>query len=210
MQSPDGDESQKQAAAFQLLLAEIGSSSARGGPWNRVIYAELDDRTPTQAWLAGDHDRVRQLASGWYGASEAARQKATNDPATMALLRHQLRMLDESEGRRRSVLGRHRSTPDQGTAEPSGKDELRHWSKREHPSLEASLTVDAWVGSQSNPGWKAPSVSIPELSIGEYEVRVAEIPGSGGVSVFYRRPLEAKLIHHLVWVGQLTSIERLN
>ena len=180
MRATAGEDAQRQAAAFEHLLGEIGLSPERGEPWNLATFEQLSDRTPTQAWLAGDHDGVRALVRDWYVASEAAGRKAASDPTTMTMLRLRLRQLDELEERGRSLLGGRSSAEDRAAAKPEGKAALGEWNHREHPPLKVSLAVDLWVGSLANPGWKGPSVPFPELSVPQYEVRVAGDAGLRG------------------------------
>lgn len=68
------------------------------------------------------------------------------------------------------------------------------------PSGESSAYGVEGLGSAP---WQAPSTPFLELSDPpEYEVRVAEVPGSGGVEVFYRREFASEVVD-LIWVGRL-------
>lgn len=62
------------------------SSGAETEWWNHRTYAELGGLTPTQAWLRGDHEAVRELIDGWYRASERAAERCRNDPEFMEML----------------------------------------------------------------------------------------------------------------------------
>lgn len=81
-------EANRRAAAVNELLRQIaGSTGAITEWWNHVRYEQLGDRTPTQAWLAGDHTAVESLVAEWYTASEEAAERRRRDPAFMAMLR---------------------------------------------------------------------------------------------------------------------------
>lgn len=92
---PDPQESRRKAAATDELIGLIGL--ARGGRahwWNLVAYRELGDRTPTQAWLAGDEGAVRELVERWYRASVRARDRVLADPDAVSALRARIEDLD--------------------------------------------------------------------------------------------------------------------
>jgi hypothetical protein len=81
-------EANRRAAAVNVLLRQIAHpSGVLTEWWNRTRYEQLGDRTPTQAWLAGDHEAVEQLVADWYTASEAAADRRRNDPEFMVVLR---------------------------------------------------------------------------------------------------------------------------
>jgi len=81
-------EANRRAAAVNELLRQIEhSTGAVTEWWNHAQYEQLGDRTPTQAWLAGDHEAVEQLVAHWYAISEAAAEHRRNDPGFMAMLR---------------------------------------------------------------------------------------------------------------------------
>jgi hypothetical protein len=87
---PDFDpmESNRRAAAVNELLRQIGiSDGAETRWWNLARYTELGNRTPTQAWLAGDHQGVEKLVLGWYEDIEAVVKRYQDDPDLMADLR---------------------------------------------------------------------------------------------------------------------------
>ena len=139
---PDVDpmESNRRAAAVNELLCQIGlSEGAETRWWNHDGYAELGDRTPTQAWLDGDHQAVEALVRKWYEDSEAAARRYRDDPALMAELQRRrvraARLLTcQSTYRSRTVitLARcHSTTPAPSTNGPSAKT---HQFSRSEPS----------------------------------------------------------------------------
>lgn len=76
---------------------------------------------------------------------------------------------------------------------------------RGHPSYSTWRVVSEWVGGLAGAPWQAPSTPFAELSAQPvYEVRFAEVPGSGGVEVFYRHEYGGDLID-LIWVGRLAD-----
>jgi hypothetical protein len=82
------NEANRRAAAFRELLQEIARST--GDPsewWNFSRYEQLGNRTPTEAWLAGDHEAVENLIVEWHAASEAAVERQRNDPEFMDMIR---------------------------------------------------------------------------------------------------------------------------
>jgi len=94
------EESQRQAAALNHLLGEIGLATPEQTRWwNFVTYPELGDRTPTQAWLAGDIENVTALVKSWYNASEEGARRAAADPEFLAMLRRRLSELEERNER---------------------------------------------------------------------------------------------------------------
>jgi hypothetical protein len=81
-------EANRRAAALNELLRQIADSTGAVTEWwNFSRYEQLGDRTPTQAWLAGDHELVEKLVRDWYAASEAAADRHRNDPEFMAMIR---------------------------------------------------------------------------------------------------------------------------
>ena len=90
----NGYESQRQAAAINYLLGQIGLSDGRTTEWwNHQSYPELGDRTPTEAWLAGDEDGVRKLVDKWYADTESAIDQHRRDPEFMEMLRRKVEAL---------------------------------------------------------------------------------------------------------------------
>lgn len=97
--SPSDIERQRQAAALNHLLGEIGlTSDEQTKWWNLVSYEELGGRTPTQAWLAGEEDSVRALVEQWYEASNAAAARLIGNDEYLLHLRRKLKELDEKYG----------------------------------------------------------------------------------------------------------------
>jgi|SRR5580658_10465352 len=87
----NGYESQRTAAAINYLLGQIGLSNGKETEWwNHQTYPELGGRTPTQAWLAGDEEAVRNLVDVWYQATQSAMDEHRRDPAFMADLRRKV------------------------------------------------------------------------------------------------------------------------
>lgn len=90
----NGYESQRKAAAINYLLGQIGLSNGRETEWwNFQSYPELDGRTPTQAWLDGDEEAVRDLVDKWYADTQSAIDRHRNDPEFMAMLRRKIEAL---------------------------------------------------------------------------------------------------------------------
>ena len=82
---------------------------------------------------------------------------------------------------------------------------LHEWGRREDPAYSTWQVVNLWVERLASSPWQAPSVPFPELcDPPNYEVRVAEVPDSGGVDVFYRREFADETVD-LIWVGRLPS-----
>lgn len=95
MTTPEnGYESQRKAAAINYLLGQIGLSNGRGTEWwNHQTYPELDGRTPTEAWLAGDEEAVRDLVNKWYADTQSSIERQRKDPEFMAMLRRKVETL---------------------------------------------------------------------------------------------------------------------
>jgi hypothetical protein len=81
-------EANRRAAAFNELLRAIAHSTGdRSEWWNLSRYEQLGNRTPTEAWLEGDHEAVENLLMEWLAASEAAVERHRNDPEFMDMIR---------------------------------------------------------------------------------------------------------------------------
>jgi hypothetical protein len=92
-------ERQRQAAAVNHLLGEIGLASGEQTQWwNLVGHKELGGRTATEAWLAGETETVRTLVEGWYAATRAAGQRALEDDELLTDLRRKLSDLESRYG----------------------------------------------------------------------------------------------------------------
>jgi hypothetical protein len=82
---------------------------------------------------------------------------------------------------------------------------LDEWGRREDPPYSTWHLVNSWIEGLDSAPWQAPSTPFPELSdLPDYEVRVAEVPDSGGVEVFYRREFAGEIID-LIWIGRLPN-----
>jgi len=82
------EDSRRRSAALNAMLSRI--ENAPDDPsdwWNMTRYAELGYRTPTRAWLDGDHARVEVLVASWYTASQAAAVRHQQDPEFIEMLR---------------------------------------------------------------------------------------------------------------------------
>lgn len=99
------EEAQRQAAAFHYLLGEIGLAKSGEYHWfNARNHPELGDRTPTEAWLAGDHEGVKALVRRWYEGTRRAQRRIADDPKMMAFLRARMAEVDErNSGSKRSA-----------------------------------------------------------------------------------------------------------
>ena len=93
----DPQELNRRAAAINEILGRIGLSGvARSSTewWNLVGYTELEGRTPTQAWLAGDHEVVEKIVLEWFDRSEEAAKRARSDDGLLRMLADRRRLLD--------------------------------------------------------------------------------------------------------------------
>ena len=80
---------------------------------------------------------------------------------------------------------------------------LDEWGRRENPPYSTWRIVNLWVDDLDSAPWQAPSTPFPELSdLPNYEIRIAEVPDSNGVEVFYRREFAGEIVD-LIWVGRL-------
>lgn len=80
---------------------------------------------------------------------------------------------------------------------------LEEWAERADPPISVWRIVNDWVDGLGSSPWQAPSVPFPELSDQpRYELRTAEILGTDGVEVVYRREYDGEMVD-LVWVGRL-------
>jgi hypothetical protein len=82
------------AAGINAILKDLGRPpESIDGWWNQTTYAELDGRTPVQAWLSGHQDDVRRLVVSLGERSLAAAERAMADPAIAEQVRQQLARL---------------------------------------------------------------------------------------------------------------------
>jgi hypothetical protein len=89
--SPDLSDEDVRSAAVGLndMLADLGYSKVEITDWwNLLAFKELGGRTPTRAWLEGDHEAVRGFVANLYAASELARDH--RDPVVLAELNRRL------------------------------------------------------------------------------------------------------------------------
>ena len=96
MESTNPEENNRQAAALNHLLGEIGlSSNEQTTWWNLVAQPDLGNRTATQAWLDGDADQVRTLVEHWYEMSKSAADRVSSSQELLEILRQKLTELDK-------------------------------------------------------------------------------------------------------------------
>lgn len=67
------------------------------------MYAEINGRTPTEAWLAGDRDGVLRLILGWYRKTEEGAERIRRDPATLRLIEDRRQSIAEEADHRRTA-----------------------------------------------------------------------------------------------------------
>lgn len=95
----------RRAAALNEVLGRIGLSTTASTNdwWNLTSYPELGGRTPTQAWLAGDHETVEALVVSWFDRSEQAAARALDDESFVRMLDSRRKALAEAAARPRSA-----------------------------------------------------------------------------------------------------------
>jgi hypothetical protein len=72
------DQRRQVAAGLNQMLVELGEAEQEISDWwNLIGFPQLGGRTPTQAWLAGDYENVRDLVRSLYedSAQSAIRLK---------------------------------------------------------------------------------------------------------------------------------------
>jgi hypothetical protein len=72
------DQRRQVAAGLNQILVELGKPRQEISDWwNLIAFSHLGGRTPTQAWLAGDYEEVRDLVRSMYedSADSALRLK---------------------------------------------------------------------------------------------------------------------------------------
>jgi hypothetical protein len=92
--------------AWADLIERI--ANGRPNDWFNMSTSELlGNRTPTEAWQAGDHQAVERMIDKWYADAEASAERHRNDPTFMAMLERRREELDaeraEADKRRRSA-----------------------------------------------------------------------------------------------------------
>jgi len=76
------EQRQRAAAGLSEILVELGQPSQPISDWwNLIAFPELEGRTPTQAWLAGHGNEVRDVIQSMYSASVSAQQRCARNPA---------------------------------------------------------------------------------------------------------------------------------
>jgi hypothetical protein len=77
--------------------ADLIEQIAKGTPhdWFNMSTSQLlGDRTPTEAWQAGDHEAVERMIDQWYTDAEAGAERRRNDPKFMAMIERRREALD--------------------------------------------------------------------------------------------------------------------
>jgi hypothetical protein len=77
--------------------ADLIEQIAKGTPhdwFNMSTSRLLGDRTPTEAWQAGDHEAVERMIDQWYAEAEAHAERRRNDPKFMAMIERRREALD--------------------------------------------------------------------------------------------------------------------
>jgi hypothetical protein len=88
------EDARRVAAGINEILKALGRRPEDiDGWWNSTPFSELGNRTPTQAWLAGDYEAVRDLIESLQARSLAGAHRAMADPAMKMALRKQLAKL---------------------------------------------------------------------------------------------------------------------
>ena len=91
-------------SAVDELVNRIATSSGDSDEWwNASTHEELGGRTPTEAWLAGDHDGVMRVVAGWYQQSDERAEQIRNDPAMFEMIKDRRRSIAEKADHRRSA-----------------------------------------------------------------------------------------------------------
>jgi hypothetical protein len=82
------DEQRRQVAAgLNRILVELGQSEQTISDWwNLIAFPQLGGRTPTQAWLAGDYNDVRDFIRSLYEESVQAMMRLKQVPSFTELV----------------------------------------------------------------------------------------------------------------------------
>jgi hypothetical protein len=92
------EEANEAADGLTRLLVELGHEPEPiTGWWAFQSFEELDDRTPSRAWLDGMHEEVRRLVVALYERTTEAQQSAVRDEAFVETIRVRLAELRRSE-----------------------------------------------------------------------------------------------------------------
>ena len=97
------EQARRQAAIDELVNRIANSSGDSDEWWNASTHEELGGRTPTEAWLAGDHDGVMRVIAGWYKQSDERAEQIRNDPAMLEMIEDRRRSVAEKADHRRSA-----------------------------------------------------------------------------------------------------------
>lgn len=97
------EQARRQAAIDELVNRIATSSGDSDEWWNASTHEELGGRTPTEAWLAGDHDGVMRMIAGWYQKSDERAEQILNDPAMLKMIEARRRSIAEKADHRRSA-----------------------------------------------------------------------------------------------------------
>jgi len=173
---PESYETSRRAAAVNSLLGQIGlSTGAENEWWNHQAYEELGGLTTTQSWLNGNHSGVARLVEEWYAVTNAAVERCIRDAAFVAML------YDLS-------------------TEQKAKYSLRAWGERDNPQYRVWRLVEQWILGLNTIPWQVPSQPLTENTRKSWEIRVAEVPGSSGVRVFYEHERTSSSVS-ILYVG---------
>ena len=97
------EQARRQAATDELVNRIASSSGDSDEWWNARTHEELGGRTPTDAWLAGDHDGVMRVIAGWYQQTDERAEQIRNDPAMLEMIEDRWRSVAEKADHRRSA-----------------------------------------------------------------------------------------------------------
>jgi hypothetical protein len=95
----DPGELARRADLVSELLDRIEVSSGDGSAtewWNLSTYEELGGRTPTQAWVLGEHQAVERVVLSWFERSEQVAQRMREDHAFLRMIEERRRALATS------------------------------------------------------------------------------------------------------------------
>ena len=97
------EQARRQAATDELVNRIASSSGDSDDWWNARTHEELRGRTPTDAWLAGDHDGVMRVIAGWYQQTDERAEQIRNDAAMLEMIEDRRRSVVEKADHRRSA-----------------------------------------------------------------------------------------------------------
>jgi hypothetical protein len=100
----DPIELERRAVATEDLLNRIATSTGADGEWwNHSASADLSGRTPTEAWLAGEHAAVRRLIEIWYDRTDERAEQIRDDPAFLTMIEEHRRSVAAKADHRRTA-----------------------------------------------------------------------------------------------------------